>query len=127
MKPQKQCNHPTCRKLIDYDQQYCDIHKPKTQRKQQSYAERMAIDGQYRRFYASKEWKNLSYQYRLKHPICEECIQLGIAVKADVVDHVIEIKDDWSRRLDETNCMSLCHHHHAIKTKQEQIKRSLQK
>ncbi|MEY9979035.1 HNH endonuclease [Lysinibacillus sp. RC79] len=125
MKPQRQCKHSTCRTLIDYDQQYCESHKPRTQRPQQSYAERMEKDGQYRRFYKSKSWQNLSFRYRLSHPICEECIQLGLAVKADVTDHIVEIKDDWTRRLDETNLRSLCHHHHAIKTKQEQMKRSL--
>lgn len=124
MKPQIQCKHSLCRTLIDYEQSYCDKHKPRTQRPQQTYAERMATDGQYRRFYKSKSWQNLSFQYRLSHPICEECILLGIAVKADVVDHVVEIKDDWSKRLDEKNIRSLCHHHHAIKTKREQMKRS---
>lgn len=123
MKPQRKCNHSTCRTLIDYDQHYCDQHKPRTQRKQESYSERMAKDGQYRTFYRSKAWQQLSFQHRLKHPICEECITLGLAVKADVTDHIIEIKDDWSKRLDENNLRSLCHHHHAIKTKREQMKR----
>lgn len=84
----------------------------------------MEKDGQYRKFYRSKLWQNLSFQYRLTHPICEECLKLGLAVKADVVDHVIEIKDNWSKRLDESNLSSLCHHHHAIKTKRERMKRS---
>ncbi|MEK5331040.1 HNH endonuclease [Lysinibacillus sp. FSL W8-0992] len=126
MKPQRKCNHSTCRTLIDYDQQHCEQHKPRNQRKQESYSERMEKDGQYRRFYNSAAWRNLSFQHRLKNPICEECIKVGLVVKADVVDHVIEIKDDWSKRLDEKNIRSLCHHHHAIKTKQEQMKRFLQ-
>ncbi|WP_313469491.1 HNH endonuclease [Lysinibacillus sp.] len=125
MKPQRKCKHATCRTLIDYDQQHCEAHKPKSLWKQESYAARMEKDEQYRRFYASKAWRNLSFQHRLKHPLCEDCLKLGIAVKADVADHVIEIKDDWSKRLDESNIISRCHHHHAIKTKQEQKKRSL--
>lgn len=124
MKPKKQCNKPTCRRLIDFNNQYCTEHKPKTQRKQQSYAERMATDRQYRLFYKSKAWQQLSFQYRLNNPICEECLLLGIASKANVTDHIIEIKDDWSKRLDSTNLQALCHHHHEVKTQKERVKRS---
>lgn len=123
MKPQKQCNNALCRRLIDYTEQYCVNHKPKYQRPQESYSERMEKDGQYRKFYKSKAWRDMSYIYRLNNPVCEQCIELGIAAKADVVDHIIEIKDDWSRRLDDSNLKSLCHQHHEIKTRRERDKR----
>jgi len=46
-----------------------------------------------------------------------QCYQDGVIRKADVVDHIVELRDDWSRRLDESNLRSLCHRHHQRKTR----------
>jgi len=55
--------------------------------------------------------------------MCEDCLEEGLIRKADVVYHKIELKDDWSKRLDETNFRSLCHAHHNTKTTREKRKR----
>ena len=47
--------------------------------------------------------------------------------KTDVVDHITELRDDWSKRLDDSNFMSLCHRHHNAKTREERRKRSTHK
>lgn len=122
MKPKKQCNHAGCKNLIEYTQNYCDKHS-KDKVETSLYAYRKNTGGKYFKFYRSKSWINLSYLYRLKNPCCEKCLELGLIRKADVVDHIIEIRDDYEKRLDETNLMSLCHSCHNKKTAKEKKKR----
>ena len=126
MKPKKQCNHAGCKILIEYDQKYCNKHQylEKKSSDYDTYAKRKHTGGKYFYFYKSKSWANASRLYRLNNPCCEACLKDGIVKKADVVDHIIEIKDDWSKRLDESNFQSLCHRHHNQKTWREKRKRA---
>lgn len=121
MKPKKQCNHAGCVKLVDYDTRFCTQHKQA--RPKQAYYERKLKDEKYLSFYNSKSWRKASELYRLSNPVCVECLKQNIIKKADVVDHIVEIKDDWNKRLDIDNFQSLCHRHHNAKTKREQQKR----
>lgn len=130
------CNHPGCMELIPYDQPYCDKH---TYKKPIDYAdkeERHRInkqvyhrrttskhEGKYQRFYRSKQWKDLSHHWLMLHPFCAKCEALGIMRKGDVVDHIIELRDDWSKRLDPTNLQTLCYACHNRKTSNERQKR----
>ncbi|WP_212967129.1 HNH endonuclease [Lederbergia ruris] len=50
------------------------------------------------------------------------CLQDDKFTKADVVDHIIPIIVDWSRRLDDTNCQSLCHGCHNVKSAEDRKK-----
>lgn len=121
----KQCNHAGCKVLIPYNQVYCNKHtrKPK-QSDADRYEYRKAKGGKYFKFYHSKEWRKASELYRLNNPCCEDCLLDGVIKKADVVDHMKELRDDWSKRLDEENFRSLCHYHHNKKTRMEREKRS---
>lgn len=122
MPPMKQCNHAGCRVKVPHNTAYCTKHtKVKGKR---VYEDRVAKDEKYLRFYNSKQWRSASYQYRLNNPICEECERVGTIRKADVVDHIIEIKDNYTLRLNKTNFKSLCHYHHNIKTEFERKKRN---
>ena len=55
------------------------------------------------------------------------CLEIDITKPADVVDHVIELTDDWSKRLDPDNLQSLCHVCHNSKTRHERKKRRTNK
>ena len=125
MPVKKQCNHAGCKVLVDYRQRYCEKHKPATkQTEADRYENRKRIGGKYFKFYHSREWKKASQLYKLNNPCCEDCLDEGVIRKADVTDHVIELRDDWSKRLDETNYRSRCHYHHNLKTRQEKARRT---
>ncbi|MGO3732065.1 MAG: HNH endonuclease signature motif containing protein [Vagococcus sp.] len=125
MSIKKQCNHAGCRILIDYDSSYCDKHKKRDRiYKKDEYSKRKAKDEKYLRLYNSKRWRTTSKIYRINHPICENCLSIGIIKPVDVVDHIIEVKDDWNLRYEETNLQSLCHNCHNQKTINERIKRN---
>tara|TARA_R110001632_G_scaffold11193_1_gene40554 strand:- start:169 stop:510 length:342 start_codon:yes stop_codon:yes gene_type:complete len=74
------------------------------------------------KFYLSKEWKTLRNFFISEFPLCKWCEEEGITNKADVVDHIEEIKDGGSK-LDQSNLMSLCHKHHLQKTNWERARR----
>lgn len=119
MKPKKKCNHVGCNQLINFDETYCKKHLIKYSSNYDDYANRKEVGGKYFTFYHSKAWKQLSYSYRLRNPMCELCLKNGIYVKCDVVDHKIPIRSDWNQRLNENNLQSLCHSCHNTKTKAE--------
>lgn len=115
MKPKKKCNHAGCNNLVSFDVSYCTKHEQVNRK--QKYQDRFSKSNEeFQKFYKTKRWERTSKQFRLKNPICVECLANGIVRKADVVDHIVELKDDWSKRLDWDNLQSLCHEHHNIKT-----------
>lgn len=122
MKPKKQCNHVGCKTLIDFNIKHCEKHKEQIT-KSDSYEYRKEKYGRYHRFYKTNRWERLSRLHRLKNPLCEDCKELGIIKAADVADHIIELRDDWSKRYDENNLSSKCHACHNRKTKEERDKR----
>ncbi|MGY5273851.1 HNH endonuclease [Lactiplantibacillus plantarum] len=115
-KPMKQCNHAGCRTLVPYDERYCEKHQHKANA--ETYHKRMydSDESKYQQFYKTAAWRRLSRRFLELNPVCIKCYEDGLIRKADVVDHVIEIKDDWSRRLDESNLQPLCYRHHNRKT-----------
>jgi len=128
MKPKRLCNHAGCSTLVDYNQTYCSKHKQEAkQNLYDNYEHRKEIGGKYFWFYKSKQWQRLSKLHRINNPMCEQCLKDGIVRQADVVDHIIEIRDDWEKRYDEDNLQSLCHSCHWKKTKEEQEKRKAKK
>lgn len=136
MKPRHLCNYPGCMELIPYDQRYCSkhqYHKPidladKQERhriNKATYRKRINSkhERKYQIFYRSTQWQKLSHYWLMTHPLCVKCEAKGTYRKADLVDHVIELRDDWSKRLDKDNLQSLCYSCHNKKTWQEKRKR----
>lgn len=102
----KRCNKPGCIQHIPRSQHppYCQQH-----RLQQSRQYDKTRDKQTTSFYKSREWQ----RFRLmilndRMHLCEICQQHGELNAADTVHHVIELKDDWSKRLDSDNVQAIC-------------------
>lgn len=112
-KPLRVCNHAGCNTLIDFDKSYCDKHKSK-------YQWRKSYEGKYLQFYNSTVWRKQSKLFLTQNQLCVECQKNGIIRKADLVDHIIPLKVDWSKRLDWSNWQPLCQDCHNAKTRSEQ-------
>lgn len=70
------------------------------------------------------KWGRLSEAYRRKNPFCEECERWGDdAVAADLVDHILPVRDFPLSRLSWGNLQSLCSHCHGIKGQMEAFAR----
>ncbi len=101
-KAKKYCAAFPCSNLAIYGA-YCAEHKPAAPMKETNP------------FYLSVQWRRFQAWYLGKHPLCEQCEREGRLVKADMVDHIIEIKDGGALT-SEDNAMSLCWKCHGIKT-----------
>lgn len=125
--PTHYCGHPGCHEIIPYDERYCKRHRHT--RNKEVYRERNTNphEKRFQQFYRSTPWRKLSRRWLENHPVCVECLREGVIRKADVVDHVEEIRDDFSKRFDENNLQSLCDYHHIIKSKREREKRMANK
>ena len=106
------CNAVGCSQLT-YDG-YCSKHKHDVDRDYSQYR----TDVKEQTFYKSLAWKKLREYKRNINPLCQHCLSNGIATPMDVADHIEEIKDNWSRRLDLSNLMSLCYSCHNKKTQE---------
>lgn len=123
--PKRKCNKINCNELINFTESYCDKHKELNKQSNKDYEKyRTERDKTYIKFYQSRQWKNTRKSVMLEQDgLCQECLRQGYYQQANVVDHIIELKDDWDKRLDKSNLRPLCHEHHNIKTKEEQKRR----
>jgi 5-methylcytosine-specific restriction protein A len=124
--PKKVCNKVNCNKLIDFKESYCDEHKHLKKEYKKNYDSfRYERDSLYVKFYNDKAWKDTRHSVMLAHDwLCAECLRNGMYTKADVVDHIIELKDDYDKRLDTDNLEALCHECHNNKTIREKKRRA---
>ena len=75
-------------------------------------------DNEYMKFYHSTEWKHKRQEILERdYQLCQRC-----GMEAELVDHIIPSKDDWSDRLNSDNLQSLCRECHKVKTKREWMK-----
>lgn len=136
----KICRWHGCHRLVDYGQDYCDIHKDKTieQRKKywQDRDKRIRQDRglyKYKQFYKSNEW------IRVRELVIVKCMcidvleyyRTGRVVEGQTVHHIVEIDEDWSKRLDIDNLVYLTesnHRHiHTLYNKDDKTKRDTQR
>ncbi len=75
-------------------------------------------------WYSSKDWTKLRRAFIARNPLCSICNDNGFVRSADVVDHIVERKDDDSLRLSWDNLQSLCHSCHNQKSADEKRKRN---
>ena len=82
-----------------------------TMRSRQSAGQKARADaGKFARFYRSRAWRAARYVF-LKtqpRPLRCKCCGATAAHARLVVDHIVAIKRNWSRRLDQTNLQLLC-------------------
>lgn len=125
----KMCGKVGCMKHIPHTDTYCNKHtqdkKAYDKKNSGEYDRLRRLEApENRAFYSSKAWRELRHTVMLKFDyICAACERNGHYTKASVVDHIIEIKDDWDKRLDINNLEPLCHTCHNTKTAREKERR----
>ena len=125
--PMKECNAVACHNLVPYDVAYCAKHKDQANdgvRNSNKLYDRNR-NKKFRKIYESTRWRKLRLQMLLRDGyLCQECRRQGLYTVANVVDHIIELRDDMSKAYDINNLESLCHACHNAKTKTEKEKRN---
>lgn len=97
----QECRLPGCHELTREKNGYCVEH----QKEMRSYKA-----DKYDRFYRTKEWLNKrGYIVDRDMHLCIDClINKEDPVEAKIVHHIEPVKDNWSRRLDNNNLISVC-------------------
>ncbi|MCS3766150.1 5-methylcytosine-specific restriction endonuclease McrA [Aeromonas hydrophila] len=72
--------------------------------------------GQNDAFYNGTKWRKESDWKLKRNSMCEHCLAKGIYHAAELVDHIIEIEDNWDLRYVRSNYQSLCKPCHNRKT-----------
>jgi 5-methylcytosine-specific restriction endonuclease McrA len=48
-------------------------------------------------FYKTARWRRLRKFQLMQHPLCKFCLERGIVTPANVIDHVVPHKGDWTK------------------------------
>ena len=108
-RPSKLCAYPLCGNLTD--ETYCPLHK-KAKAAQQVQRNRIydaTRDKKLVAFYNSKEWIVVRHMALVRdNYLCQVCLESDRLTPATMVHHIIGIRDDWEKRLDIDNLVSVC-------------------
>lgn len=78
-------------------------------------------DPRARAFYNGAAWRSFRLMQLREHPLCGRCEAAGRIVPATHVHHIVELRADWSLRLEPSNAESLCagchSRHHAARAR----------
>jgi 5-methylcytosine-specific restriction endonuclease McrA len=73
------------------------------------YYDKYKRDTEARAFYKSKAWQECrAYILERDNHLCQECLQHKRITPADMVHHIVELKDNKCKALDADNLISLC-------------------
>ena len=112
------CRYPGCSAVLATPG-YCQTHRPVMHR---DYGRaRRGFDVEVG-FYQSSRWRAVRAAVLRERPLCCACERAGALVAAQVVDHVVPIKDG-GERFDAANLQPLCVPCHNRKTATERARR----
>ena len=111
-RPLRPCRKVGCPELVRPPEVYCPAHKHLAQqqrRERQRYYDQHVRDNRAEEFYKSRQWVAVRQQALVRdNYLCQECLKQGRITKANTVHHKASIKEDWSKRLQPDNLVSLC-------------------
>lgn len=103
-----------CGKVIPYSMKRCPECEAKAEKKRKEnirYYKQTTYDrdSKYNKFYKSREWiKGRQLAIVRDHALCRDCLDKDVITPYNTVHHIVPIKEDWSKRLDIDNLISLC-------------------
>lgn len=105
-KPLRPCREINCNNLTR--DTWCESHKKnqlEITRNYNQYKRDDTING----FYRGTDWQRIRKSALVRdNYLCQRCLKQKKIQKAQVVHHVVEIKEDWNQRLNLDNLESLC-------------------
>jgi 5-methylcytosine-specific restriction protein A len=123
-RPKRPCSVPGCSNLTQG--RYCEQHRHKEQQdraERNRYYDKHIRDQKTREFYHSKEWQRVRQAALIRdNYLCQKCLKEKRITSAEVVDHIIPVKVEWSLRLSLNNLQSLCNACHNRKTAEDMKK-----
>ncbi|WP_036574766.1 HNH endonuclease [Oceanobacillus picturae] len=88
---------------------YCKTHEKNLQETTRNYNQ-YKRDPKVNAFYKSTKWQRVrAVALARDKGLCQRCLKRGNIRQAQVVHHIIEVRDDWEQRYGLDNLESLCH------------------
>ena len=115
--PKVICKKIGCKNLTEKgtNNGYCSEHKEFGEQKIKEAIKRRYSDYDKTRnpklvaFYNGAKWKQLrEFILSKANYLCNDCFSEGKLIEAKEVHHIVEVKEDWNKRYDEDNLVSLC-------------------
>lgn len=111
-RPKKPCAKIGCYNLVEYPRVYCEAHQEYEDRlkanKYKEYDNNRNYDKEWN-FYRTKQWTMFrDYILSRDNYLCQECLKDKQLTPGNTVHHIITIREDYSKRLDESNCITVC-------------------
>jgi len=104
-RPYRPCKHTGCASLTRDQSGYCEVHQIDQAQHSNDYDKHRGSPS--KRGY-DLTWQRLRLLYLHAHPLCEDCEEQGRVEQAVEVHHVVAIRNDKSKRLDDSNLRALC-------------------
>lgn len=103
---------PKCRRIINISDKFCSKCTEKVKSRYKDYDKNR--DSKAVKFYNSYEWKNTRERMiNLDNSICVVCLaREGSITIAETVHHIVELKEDYSKRCSKDNLISVCNSCH---------------
>lgn len=115
----KMCAKCRCKNLVVAPKRYCVAHielEEKENQARNNYYDkkiRQGKDKKYTEFYHSIEWKKTkALALSVNYGLCQHCLKNKKIKTAEMVHHIIPIKEDWNKRLELSNLIALCNQCH---------------
>lgn len=113
---------PKCQKVIEVDRKYCEecerVYNEFRKSNNKSYDKKTRKNNQnkqYSSFYRSKEWEIVRSYIISKYKNIDvyEYYKTGKIIKSETVHHIVELRDDFNRRLDTKNLIPISLSNHS--------------
>ena len=102
------------RRLVSVSKKYCEVCEAKSNYRHKEYI-KYRKDIREQSFYSSDPWRLKREKIKDKdNGCCLLCLNEHKSKSMDTVHHIIELKEDWNKRFEEDNLISLCESCHQV-------------
>lgn len=111
--PKKVCNYSGCNNLIGFKETYCSEHRLESNKERHKCYKVRRKDKEEQAFYNSNVWRMIRVSVLSRDKgLCKLCLKENRIRVADVVHHIIELKESRELGLRTSNLLSLCNSCH---------------
>lgn len=101
-------------RLVSISKKYCELCEAKVNNRHKEY-KKYRKDIKEQSFYSSDPWRLKREKIKDKdNGCCLLCLNEHKIKSMDTVHHIIELKEDWDKRFEEDNLISLCESCHQV-------------
>ena len=114
--PKRPCRHQGCAEYALDGKRFCARHHAEHENKRKRESRARNGRPEWDAMYRDGRWYSLRARKLRQQPLCEDCLEYGVAREATDVDHDVAHRGNPALFYDIENLRSLCHECHSSKT-----------